>query len=82
MMSNKKEKNMARPQTVNQLPDDVKQELNKKLTENSSVAMSSSLSGLILWVMQYRNHLSIAMLSVVGYLLLLTVTPWYYRRNS
>lgn len=26
---------MARPQTVNQLPDDVKQELNKKLTENS-----------------------------------------------
>jgi hypothetical protein len=35
MMSNKKEKNMARPQTVNQLPDDVKQELNKKLTENS-----------------------------------------------
>ncbi|EKC6284937.1 phage protein Gp27 family protein [Proteus mirabilis] len=26
---------MARPQTVNQLPDHIKQELNKKLTENS-----------------------------------------------
>jgi hypothetical protein len=67
-MSNKKEE-YGKTTTVNQLPDDVKQELNKKLTENSAVAMSSSLSGLILWVMQYRNHLSIAMLSVVGYLL-------------